>query len=170
MADLSWSQWLAIVLTISAVLIVYWKWSKDPLADFPGPKIAAWTRLYSVAILLSGREHIHLQEAHQRYGPVVRWQPNTLLVNDSMMLPKIYHLRQNKTPHYNQSPTEIKGIVEENDWAKHREKRRRLDPTFAPKAVYRSEGLVDSYVDKWILGLRNFTKSSEVFDFSMWGK
>lgn len=61
-------------------------------------------------------------------GPVVRWQPNTILIADSTMLPKIYHLRQNKTPHYNHSPTKVKGIVEESDWAKHREKRRRLDP------------------------------------------
>ncbi|ROV95320.1 hypothetical protein VSDG_06090 [Cytospora chrysosperma] len=166
----SWSQWLSFVLTISTTfLLIYWKWRKDPLANFPGPKLAAWTRLYSVAIVLSGKEHIYLEEAHRKYGPVIRWQPNTLLVKDSTLLPKIYHLKQNKTPHYNHSPTEIKGIVEENDWAKHREKRRRLDPTLAPKAVYRNEGLVDLHVDNWISALRKFANSNQIFDFSMWG-
>jgi hypothetical protein len=42
------------------------------------------------------------------------------------MIPKIYHLRANKTPHYNHSPSDAKGMVEENDWQKHRMKRHRL--------------------------------------------
>jgi hypothetical protein len=58
----------------------------------------------------------------------MRWKPNTLLIADPAALPKIYHLRANKTPHYNHSPSDIKGIVEENDWAIHRSKRARLNP------------------------------------------
>ena len=66
--------------------------------------------------------------AHSLLGPIVRWQPNMLLINDPTMLPKIYHLRANKTPHYNHSPSDAKGMVEENDWQKHRAKRHRIDP------------------------------------------
>lgn len=71
-------------------------------------------------------------------GPVVRWQPNMLLINDPTVLPKIYHLRANKTPHYNHSPSEAKGMVEENDWQKHREKRHRIDPAVSipPRKQY----------------------------------
>lgn len=124
-------------------------------------------------------------------GPVVRWKPDTLLVNDSTLLPKIYHLRSTKPAHYNQSPSSIKSLVEENDWRKHREKRKSLDlpvsrplyipiqsaslplnnSQFSPKSVQDDEQLIDTYISAWITALRERYASSEtIFDFSMWGK
>lgn len=121
-------------------------------------------------------------------GPVIRWKPNTLLFSDSMLLPKIYHLRSVKPPHYNQSPSVIKAVVEESDWKKHRNKRKHLDPAvslpfffpevlclsqsqFSPKSVHDDEPLIDCFVSSWVTALRDkFASSETVFDFSMWGK
>ncbi|KAK4150066.1 cytochrome P450 [Chaetomidium leptoderma] len=143
----------------------------DRLSSFPGPRLAAWTRLHSVAAVLTGREHEMMLEAHRRYGPVVRWSPNTLLISDPMALPKMYHLRANKTPHYNHSPGEFRGMVEENDWRKHRQKRHRMDPPFSSKSVQDDEPLMDAFIAEWIDALTTkFTMpNSQVFDFSDWG-
>ncbi|KAF4616258.1 hypothetical protein G7Y89_g15148 [Cudoniella acicularis] len=118
----------------------------------------------------SVQEHEILLEAHEKYGPIVRWQPNMLLINDPTMLPKIYHLRANKTPHYNHSPSDAKGMVEENDWQKHRAKRHRIDLAFSPKSIYDNEALVNDFIAQWISALRTrFAATEQIFDFSDWG-
>lgn len=65
--DFSSSQWPVLVLLV-LIGTICWRWRSDPLAGFPGPMLAAWTRLYSVAVVLSGKEHIYLDEAHRKYG------------------------------------------------------------------------------------------------------
>lgn len=40
----------------------------DPLAAFPGPPLARWTRWHSVRVVWSGREHELIQAAHEKYG------------------------------------------------------------------------------------------------------
>ncbi|ETS76485.1 hypothetical protein PFICI_11872 [Pestalotiopsis fici W106-1] len=157
---------LILSLSITATI---WK-SYDSLSSFPGPRLAAWSRIYSVWIVLTGREHEWLLQAHDKYGPLVRWQPNLLLINDPTMLPKIYHLRANKTRHYNHSPSDVKGMVEESDWQKHRAKRHRIDSAFSPKAIFDNEELVDVFVTKWIDALSaQFATNGNIFDFSDWG-
>ncbi|KAK3302659.1 cytochrome P450 [Chaetomium strumarium] len=172
--DTGGSQKRAVGLMILAaalgLLLVLRVWERDRLASFPGPRLAAWTRLHAVAAVLSGREHEIMLEAHRKYGPVVRWAPNTLLISDPMALPKVYHLRANKTPHYNQGPSEFKSMVEENDWREHRRKRHRVDPLFSAKWDQNDEPLVDRFIADWIEALtaRFTVPKSQVFDFSDW--
>ncbi|KAH8200943.1 hypothetical protein TruAng_004881 [Truncatella angustata] len=162
---------IAVILVVLPIVLIATAWRENNrLLSFPGPPLAAWTRLYSVGMVLTGREHEILLDAHKKYGPIVRWQPNLLLINDPTMLPKIYHLRANKTPHYNHSPSDAKGMVEENDWQKHREKRHRIDPAFSPKSIYDNEALANGFIAQWInaLGTR-FAATDHIFDFSDWG-
>ncbi|KAK4183233.1 cytochrome P450 [Podospora australis] len=160
---------LGLALLIYAVFLI--RKRNDRLSAFPGPRLAGWTRLHSVAAVLTGREHEILLEAHEKYGPIVRWSPNTLLISDPSALPKIYHLRANKTPHYNHSPGDYRGMVEENDWKEHRRKRHRIDPPFSPKSVQDDETIIQGFVTNWIAALKErYTgENSQVFDFSDWG-
>ena len=49
-----------------------------PLASFPGPKIAAVTRLYYIKHLLTGRLPFNNAKLHEKYGGVVRIAPDEL--------------------------------------------------------------------------------------------
>ena len=55
-----------VVLPITLIAIV-WR-GNNRLSSFPGPPLAAWTRIYSVFVVLTGREHEILLEAHEKYG------------------------------------------------------------------------------------------------------
>ena len=82
------------------------------LAHIPGPRLAALTSLYQVYYMFpwssggskrAGRRweetDVH-RELHARYGPVVRYGPNLVLVNLPHALPQVYHRRADKTPYY----------------------------------------------------------------------
>lgn len=92
-----------------------------PLSNFPGPFWASITSLYQCWIFLTGNGHLVHRELHKKYGmlflyvslvfqflmkgttnegPVVRYGPNALIVNDPMMLPTIYHRKADKTSVY----------------------------------------------------------------------
>lgn len=60
------------VLTSLIIATVLYRWLRDiytdPLAAFPGPTLAAWTPLYSAAVMWTGEEHLILDRAHAKYG------------------------------------------------------------------------------------------------------
>ncbi len=59
---------LVIYLIITTAGYLVYRQTQHPLYRFPGPKLAAWTRFYSAAVVLTGNEHVHLENAHRKYG------------------------------------------------------------------------------------------------------
>jgi hypothetical protein len=59
-----------------------------PLARFPGPRLAAITRLYEAYydVLQIGRYTFKIAELHRQYGPIVRISPHELHVSDPSFL------------------------------------------------------------------------------------
>jgi len=54
-----------------------------PLSHFPGPKLAATTKLFEAYHMILKNDWLEtLEKLHQRYGPVVRIGPNELHFND----------------------------------------------------------------------------------------
>ncbi len=51
---------------------------RSPLRPIPGPLPAKLSKLWLLAIELSGRRTLYIHSLHQRYGPVVRVGPNEL--------------------------------------------------------------------------------------------
>ncbi|TQS33008.1 hypothetical protein Golomagni_06663, partial [Golovinomyces magnicellulatus] len=75
---------LALVLARFISLAIY-RLYLHPLAKFPGPKLAALTRLYEFyyqGILITDFP-AEIQRMHEKYGPVVRISPEELSINDS---------------------------------------------------------------------------------------
>ena len=67
-----------------------------PLAKFPGPKIAAITRVYYIKHLLTGRLPFTNTKLHAKYGSIVRIAPNELSFNSAEGWRDIYGNRIGK--------------------------------------------------------------------------
>ncbi|EPS26280.1 hypothetical protein PDE_01216 [Penicillium oxalicum 114-2] len=76
---------LAYVLHI----IVYRVWF-HPLAKFPGPFFAKITNLYGGYHAWKGDVHINMLQCHEKYGDIVRYAPDRILVNTNTGLKDIY--------------------------------------------------------------------------------
>ena len=71
-----------------------------PLRHFLGPFWGSVSDFYKLWVLHTKQAHTLGPKYHEEYGPVVRAAPNLLAVNDSLLLPQIYHRRVDKTDVY----------------------------------------------------------------------
>jgi hypothetical protein len=60
------------------------------LRNIPGPRLAAYSRLWNVKIAASGDAHESFQRLHRRYGKLVRVGPNHVAISDPALIPVIY--------------------------------------------------------------------------------
>ncbi|KAK3671598.1 hypothetical protein LTR78_008521 [Recurvomyces mirabilis] len=61
-----------------------------PLAKYPGPLLGRLTQCYDLYHAFHGDKHVLLYRLHQKYGPIVRFSPNTISINDPVALKPIY--------------------------------------------------------------------------------
>jgi hypothetical protein len=74
-----------------AGLVIY-RLHFHPLADYPGPKLAAatvWYEFYYDGVQ-RGRYTFKIQEMHDKYGPIVRISPEELHCNDPSFIDTLY--------------------------------------------------------------------------------
>ncbi|EXJ53332.1 uncharacterized protein A1O5_13425 [Cladophialophora psammophila CBS 110553] len=64
----------------------------SPIAQFPGPKLAALSRWYEFyhEVALRGQFTFHIAELHRKYGPIVRINPQELHASDSEFWDTLY--------------------------------------------------------------------------------
>lgn len=81
---------IIILLYISSV--IFYRLVLSPLAKFPGPRLAAATRLYEIyfQIIKGGTFTWHINELHDKYGPIVRITPWELHVKDPQFYNTLY--------------------------------------------------------------------------------
>ena len=87
MGLLLYTLWLLIFLLLS-YLVPYYK--NKPLRGLPGPRLAAFTNLWLLYQCRRGRRYRAVDEAHKKYGPLVRIQPNHVSVVDPEAIGVIY--------------------------------------------------------------------------------
>ncbi|KAI0169599.1 cytochrome P450 [Hypoxylon sp. FL1284] len=126
-----------------------------PLAKYPGPKAAAVSEIWFVWAWTTGRYPYILEEAHRKYGDVVRIAPNELSFATVQAHRDIY-----STPSRTRKPFlkcgtfynngDVTNIFYERDPAAHAAMRKGLAPGFSGVAVRRHEHVVHRYVDMFV--------------------
>jgi hypothetical protein len=82
------SPWAFLLLPVLYVLLPYLRnWS---LMKVPGPITAALTNLWLMYQCRRGRRYLAVNELHQKYGKVVRIQPNHVSIADDAAINIIY--------------------------------------------------------------------------------
>ncbi|GAM87000.1 hypothetical protein ANO11243_050210 [Dothideomycetidae sp. 11243] len=141
------AYFLVAVVLYFATVVVY-RLYLSPLANIPGPKIAAATSLYSAYhdLIRRGQYVRVIEEMHRRYGSVVRIQPDTVHVCDPRFIEKLYtqspkHRRERHRTVLNmlQAPG---SILATKDHDLHRRRRAVLNPYLSMQNVRRLESVI----------------------------
>ncbi|KAJ5091020.1 benzoate 4-monooxygenase cytochrome P450 [Penicillium argentinense] len=93
--DMNYLSLASIILTFCAaytISLVIYRLVLSPLANFPGPKLAAATTWYETFydVFLNGRFLWEIERMHQEYGPVVRINPHEIHIHDVKYYTTIY--------------------------------------------------------------------------------
>ncbi|KAI0836433.1 cytochrome P450 monooxygenase-like protein [Hypoxylon sp. FL0890] len=123
-----------------------------PLRDFPGPRVAAATRLPYWIACLRGKQVPWMQHLHAEYGPVVRFGPNDLSYTGAQAWKDVYgHQKGRKenikdpkfyTPSENGAPS-----VADLSAKEHAIVRRLMAPAFSDRALKDQEPMFHRYAD-----------------------
>ncbi|KAI0598445.1 cytochrome P450 [Biscogniauxia sp. FL1348] len=129
-----------------------------PLSAYPGPKIAAASRLPYWHACLNGNSVRWFQQLHRRYGPVVRYSPYELSYTGTQAWRDVYGAKGK-----NENPKDLKFYTAPKngspplvmlDSEEHPRVRRLLAPGFSDRALKQQEYLFQQYSDLMISKIR----------------
>jgi benzoate 4-monooxygenase len=82
------SWYTLLVVPVIYYLLPYLRnWS---IRDIPGPLAAKFSNLWLLVQCRQGKRYLSVDEAHKRYGKLVRIQPNHVSVADDNAIQQIY--------------------------------------------------------------------------------
>ncbi|KIX08918.1 uncharacterized protein Z518_03575 [Rhinocladiella mackenziei CBS 650.93] len=158
---------LALFLALQVLLTIY-RLLFHPLARFPGPKLAGISYWYEYYYDVSkkGRFIWKIMELHERYGPVVRINPNELHFNDPEFYDEIYHGKKMRTDrdrwfnldHLGQ------GLAFTIDHDLHARRRHALSPYFSMQSIRALEPRITDVVRLMVDRLHEAHKSGTVLN------
>lgn len=126
----------------------------SPIAKFPGPKLAAASFLYEFYydFICRGRYEFKIEELHEKYGPIIRINPDELHIKDPDFFSQIYvtsGVRKSSRPasHRNATPSR-ESTATTLDHDHHRQRRKALDPYFSKNMVTKLEPKIQSTVKR----------------------
>jgi len=158
---------IAVLCVARLVYILY----LHPLRHFPGPKLAAFTRLAYIRALLQGDLVRWLHELHTTYGEVVRIAPDELsFISGESAWHDIYgaHTGEKaatgkylKDRRWFAEPYNDTWSILQADAEAHPRMRRILAPAFSDRALREQESLIQGYVDLFVQRLHEQASGTE---------
>lgn len=123
-----------------------------PLSQYPGPRLAASTRLWYCYHCSQGTLLHALHKAHQKYGDVVRTAPNELSYTDPKAWNEIYGHRVGKAelvkdPTFYSSISSGPGSIINADRSRHGLLRKQASHGFSERALRSQEHVIKKYAD-----------------------
>ncbi|KAK4232984.1 Pisatin demethylase-like protein [Achaetomium macrosporum] len=139
-----------LLLLGTPVLVVLYRIFFHKLSGIPGPKLAAATNLHQALQYVVGRweESEYQIKLHKKYGPIVRYGPNTVIVNLPHELPTIYHRRADKSEWYSVR-FGIPAVLTTLNHADHMLARRRIAQAYSMTAIKPFEEDIDERIKEW---------------------
>ncbi|KAF1815265.1 putative cytochrome P450 [Eremomyces bilateralis CBS 781.70] len=159
-------HWLAAGLLVPIIYIVsvaFYRLYLHPLANVPGPKLAAATWLYE--IYFWKKFVIEIGRLHDIYGPIVRITPNEVHVNDPALIDAVYPGGGKKV---DKDPYQVRmfGIPDTAfltiDHETHRIRRGALNRYFSKAAVNKIEPYIREAAEKLCSCIASYAGSDTV--------
>ncbi|KAL1952584.1 hypothetical protein VTO42DRAFT_4709 [Malbranchea cinnamomea] len=147
------SPYVLALIPLSFYIIPYLqKWY---LHDIPSPFGAAFSNMWLLYQCRRGRRYQAVHDAHKKYGPLVRIQPNHVSIADADAIPMIYGHGNGflKSEYYDAFVSIRRGLFNTRDRAEHTRKRKTVAHTFSAKSVGQFEQYIHAnlelFVQQW---------------------
>ncbi|KAI9740580.1 MAG: hypothetical protein M1834_005161 [Cirrosporium novae-zelandiae] len=135
LTDYLLSPYFILLIPVLFYILPYLKHSA--LRGVPTPFPAAFTNLWLLYQCRSGKRYLAVDEAHKKYGPLVRIQPDHISVADPKAVQIIYG-------HGNGYLKRQRGLFNTRDRTEHTRKRKTVAHTFSPKSISQFEQYMHS--------------------------
>jgi hypothetical protein len=86
----SLSRYETWLLILGAYVILQYLWTATGLRQFPGPRLAKFSRLWIFFKAATVSGYKLYPSLHHKYGPIVRLGPKQLSVSDPRLVPLLY--------------------------------------------------------------------------------
>lgn len=145
---------LALLIVIFPLVLYYllpWLNNKN-IRTIPGPTIAAFSNLWLLYQCRQGKRFVAVDEAHKKYGTLVRIQPNHVSVADDQAINLIYGHGNGflKSDYYDAFVANRTGLFNTRDRAEHTRKRKIVSHTFSMKSVAQFEQYIHSNLEEFV--------------------
>ncbi|MCJ1313489.1 hypothetical protein MMC25_007167 [Agyrium rufum] len=125
------------------------------LYSIPGPSFAKFTNLWYMYQCRQGSRYLAVDEAHKKFGTLVRIQPNHVSIADPEAIPVVYGHGNGflKSEYYDAFVSIQRGLFNTRDRAEHTRKRKTISHTFSAKSVGQFEkyirGNLQDLTEQW---------------------
>jgi benzoate 4-monooxygenase len=166
-----------IVLGIFALLAGLLAWYivsyyLDPLElrKFAGPKLAAFSAAWSMNYCRKNKRFWGIHKAHEKYGPIVRIQPDHVSFNVGEAINDIYGHGKDlmKAPFYDTLAASHRSMFDTTDRVEHGLKRKYVSHMFAPRSVTELEDIIDQTTQNLCNVLDRYAKNQELMNMRHW--
>ncbi|KAI9035492.1 Cytochrome P450 [Aspergillus affinis] len=152
---------VAVLALLRGLYLVVYRLHLSPLAQFPGPKLAALSSWYEAYYDLINKGHggqlvFQIKRLHERYGPLVQVGPNEVHIDNPDYYTEIYSMASPSKP---------------IDKLHHRIRRAAIAPFFSRARISALEGTLTDVIERISRRLaREYAGSGAVTNVcDMWG-
>ncbi|EXK80500.1 hypothetical protein FOQG_14994 [Fusarium oxysporum f. sp. raphani 54005] len=143
-----------------SVLVIY-RLFFHPLAQYPGPKLAACSQIWFIQVWTSGRyPFVMRHQVHDKYGDVVRIAPNELSFRSPVAYKDIYarvskdgQFLKSEILYSTGSAAMRPNIVFSRDPQDHRQQRNELSHVFNGHSLNEAQAVIEDYTELFITQL-----------------
>ncbi|KAF8579798.1 cytochrome P450 [Ramaria rubella] len=160
------NSWTAVLGCIS--LRAFYFLFLHPLADVPGPKLAALTDIWKTQAVFRRKFSSSLRKEHAKYGDVVRIGPNEVSIISPEDVATIYGQKTEftKGPFYDAWSFFGKGHFSDRDVATHRQGRQLVAGAYSLNRLLSLERFCNSCMEVLFRQLDKISKDDAIFDLS----
>ncbi|PWY73041.1 putative cytochrome P450 [Aspergillus heteromorphus CBS 117.55] len=155
--------------------IFYARWL-HPLSKFPGPPLAAVSRLWIVLHVARGRAGTEQKQLHEKYaGPIIRIAPNELAISDPRAIKTIYGINTGFTKTDFYLTFRAPGVrypdhFTATDPKSHAVRRRIVNSVYSMTSILQAEEYVDKVTDLFLLQLGGVADNKATINFLHWAR
>ncbi|KAL6862627.1 hypothetical protein ACO1O0_002864 [Amphichorda felina] len=153
-AEFVLSPWTVLAVLVLSYLYPYFV-TYRPLSHIPGPLAARFSNLWLLMTARRGNRYLTVDEAHKKYGTVMRIQPNHISINDDRVIPTIYGHGNGflKSEFYDSFVSIQRGLFNTRSRPDHARKRKIVSHTFSSKSIVQFEPFMhtnlETFVSQW---------------------
>ncbi|KAK5219377.1 hypothetical protein LTR72_007761 [Exophiala xenobiotica] len=145
---------------------------RDPLdlRRFTGPKLAAFSAVWSMRHCLKNKRFWGIHKAHEQYGPIVRIQPDHVSFNIGEAINDIYGHGKDlmKAPFYDTLAAAHRSMFDTTDRVEHGLKRKYVSHMFAPQCVTELEDVIAGVTQDLSNVIDRYAESGEWMNMRHW--